>query len=112
MAWWAAAALGVQAVGALGSWNEGRKAKDLAKAENAEGLRRLELEQKAQFGSATARAGASDGIEFDSESTSAYLGEMAAEMRRQYEWQRRMGAQRAAAMGRQNRWNLFNQGAG
>lgn len=95
MAWWAAAALGIQAgsslVSFLGAGNQARQ----QRLETKEQVRRLRLQQEATLSTARA-AGAASGVEFGSESLQLYLGAMDAEFRRQADWMKKAGYKRAA----------------
>lgn len=84
------AALGVGAASAAGSWWLSRERSRLQRAETDEQLRRFDAEAEKRLGMARA-AGAASGVEFESGSLQTYLGEMAAELRRQVEWMRKAG---------------------
>ena len=99
MAWWAAAALGVQAAGALGAFGGKNDAARQARAELNESLRRMRLEQDQTLGTARAAAAAS-GAEFDSNAITGHLARLSQEMSRELEWARRTGMREVSAMRR------------
>ncbi len=77
-------------VSAAGSWWLNRDRARMQRAETDEAVRRFTAEGEKRLGMARA-AGAASGVEFESGSLQTYLGEMAAELRRQVEWMRKSG---------------------
>jgi hypothetical protein len=94
--WWAAAGLGLNAIGALAAYRGRDEQARQMRAETDEELRRFKLQSAGRVGMARA-AGAASGIEFESGSLQNYLSAMTTEFARQADWMKRAGYQRAAA---------------
>lgn len=113
-----AAAVGVQALGAVGKFLGGRSQAKEQRRQTAEVVRRQTLEAARTNSEAEALSQAM-GVETSSgswnegsTSLTLYLNQMAAEFRRQIEWTRRTGAKQASNMSKAAGFGLFTDLAG
>jgi hypothetical protein len=95
--WWAAASLGLGALGAASNFFGRKESARLMRGETDEEVRRFHEQGLQRIGQATA-AGAASGVEFESKSTQDYLAKMTDEFRRQEQWMRDSGYRRADAV--------------
>jgi len=106
------AVLGLTAANGVTSFIAGQDAARQRRAETAEAVRRLRLEQARTLGQARA-VGAASGAELESASTQAYLSAMTAEFKREADWMARAGAASARSLSQAAGFNLATDlGAG
>lgn len=106
MAWWAAAGLGLNLVGAGFKWQANQNAAALERERLDEEIRRFRAQAAQVMGHAESRVGAS-GFAWESAGLQGYLRGMSSEFDRQAEFMRRVGLKGIRARSRASDFSLI-----